>query len=69
MSRLSPDSVQDTFPATAGRVGVRIADYVVYAEMYHWLLNELHDKGSLPADWREKTKAMMEAAFGKDTTD
>jgi len=43
-----------------------IADFVVYAEMYHWLLNELHDKGSLPADWRQKTKEKMEAVFGKD---
>ncbi len=38
-----------------------IADPVVYAEMYHWLLTELHDKGSLPAGWREKTKEMMAA--------
>jgi hypothetical protein len=44
----------------------RIADFVVYAEMYHWLLNELYDKGSLPAHWQEKTKEMMDAVLGKD---
>jgi len=33
----------------------RIHDYVVYAEMYFWLLTELHDHGTLPEDWRERT--------------
>jgi hypothetical protein len=39
--------------------GAKIADYVVYAEMYYWLLKELHDKGSLPANWQQKTGKMM----------
>lgn len=44
----------------------KIADVVVYAEMYHWLLEALYDKGSLPAGWRNKTKEMMDEVFGKD---
>jgi len=36
--------------------GARIHDYVVYAEMYYWLLTELHDKGRLPANWRTDIK-------------
>lgn len=32
-----------------------ISDYVVYAEMYYWLLTELHDKGRLPENWRTET--------------
>jgi hypothetical protein len=48
----------------ADKTGQRasISDYVVYAEMYYFLLKELHDKGSLPAGWKEKTKEM----FGRD---
>jgi hypothetical protein len=34
----------------------RIHDYVVYAEMYYWLLTKLHDKGSLPQNWRQEIK-------------
>ena len=33
-----------------------IADYVVYAEMYYWLLGELHDHGKLPPGWRAESK-------------
>lgn len=33
-----------------------LADYVVYAEMYYWLLSSLHDKGKLPDGWREESK-------------
>jgi hypothetical protein len=36
--------------------GARIHDYAVYAEMYFWLLTELHDKGHLPANWRQEIK-------------
>jgi hypothetical protein len=36
--------------------GARIHDYAVYAEMYFWLLTELHDKGRLPPNWREEMK-------------
>jgi hypothetical protein len=36
--------------------GARIHDYVVYAEMYNWLLTELHDSGRLPTDWRKDIK-------------
>ena len=31
-------------------------DYAVYAEMYFWLLTELHDKGRLPPNWRQEIK-------------
>lgn len=47
--------------------GANIADYVVYAEMYHLLLTELHDKGSLPENWRAKTHEMMEGALKAST--
>jgi hypothetical protein len=36
--------------------GVTIHDYVPYAEMYSWLLTELHDKGRLPENWRQDIK-------------
>ena len=36
--------------------GARIHDYAVYAEMYFWLLSELHDKGHLPPNWRDEMK-------------
>ncbi|HLB89847.1 MAG TPA: hypothetical protein VJK29_19470 [Terriglobales bacterium] len=36
--------------------GAQIHDYVVYAEMYHWLLTSLHETGSLPAGWRGEIK-------------
>jgi hypothetical protein len=32
--------------------GGTIHDYAVYAEMYYWLLTELHDRGRLPENWR-----------------
>jgi hypothetical protein len=31
-----------------------IHDYVVYAEMYYWLLKKLHDDGRLPENWRNE---------------
>ena len=34
----------------------RISDYVVYAEMYYWLLTALNDNGRLPEDWRNQIK-------------
>ena len=34
----------------------RIHDYVVYAEMYYWLLTELHNRGRLPENWRQEIK-------------
>ena len=34
----------------------RIHDYVVYAEMYYWLLSELQHTGKLPKDWRSDIK-------------
>jgi hypothetical protein len=37
--------------------GMTIHDYAVYAEMYYWLLMELHDKGALPENWQTKIKA------------
>ena len=37
----------------------RISDYVVYAEMYCWLLTELHDKGMQPKNWREETLLLI----------
>ncbi len=36
--------------------GGMIHDYAVYAEMYYWLLMELHDKGRLPENWRMNMK-------------
>lgn len=36
--------------------GAQIHDYVVYAEMYHWMLTSLHETGSLPAGWRDEIK-------------
>jgi hypothetical protein len=33
-----------------------IADYVVYAEMYYWLLGELHEHGKLPDGWRQESE-------------
>ncbi len=33
-----------------------LADYVVYAEMYYWLLSSLHKNGKLPDGWREESK-------------
>ena len=36
-----------------------ISDFVVYAEMYHWLLEALYDDGKLPDGWRDKSKNMM----------
>ncbi len=33
-----------------------LADYVVYAEMYYWLLSSLHQNGKLPDGWREESK-------------
>jgi hypothetical protein len=33
-----------------------IHDYVVYAEMYYWLLTKLHDEGRLPDNWRQEIK-------------
>jgi len=33
-----------------------LADYVVYAEMYYWLLSSLHENGKLPNGWREESK-------------
>jgi hypothetical protein len=47
------------FVATVAKdmgAGARIHDYVVYAEMYNWLLTELHDSGRLPTDWRKDIK-------------
>jgi len=44
----------------------KIADYVVYAEMYYLLLHDLYDKGSLPEDWQQTTKKMMDATFGEN---
>src|SRR5262249_8605568 len=29
-------------------------DHAVYAEMYYWLLEQLHDEGRLPEDWRSQ---------------
>jgi hypothetical protein len=37
--------------------GGEIHDYAVYAEMYYWLLTELHDKGRLPENWRTDIKS------------
>ncbi|MFY9844122.1 MAG: hypothetical protein WA718_04915 [Terriglobales bacterium] len=39
--------------------GGTIHDYAVYAEMYYWLLMELHDKGKLPENWH----AIMKKKF------
>jgi hypothetical protein len=36
--------------------GGTVHDYAVYAEMYYWLLLELHDKGKLPENWRTNMK-------------
>jgi hypothetical protein len=36
--------------------GGTIHDYAVYAEMYYWLLTELHDKGKLPKNWQTDIK-------------
>jgi hypothetical protein len=36
--------------------GMTIHDYAVYAEMYYWLLMELHDKGKLPKNWHTNMK-------------
>jgi len=36
--------------------GMMIHDYAVYAEMYYWLLMELHDKGKLPENWHMNMK-------------
>jgi len=36
--------------------GMTIHDYAVYAEMYYWLLMELHDKGKLPENWHANMK-------------
>jgi hypothetical protein len=38
----------------------RIHDYVVYAEMYYWLLTGLHDEGKLPKNWRQEIKTKFE---------
>jgi len=35
---------------------VHIAEYVCYAEMYYWLLSELHDHGKLPKNWKEHSR-------------
>ena len=40
--------------------GAELADYVVYAEGYYWLLTELHDKGALPDGWQQRSKDMMQ---------
>ncbi len=42
----------------AGNTGATatLADYVVYAEMYYWLLSSLHQNGKLPDGWREESK-------------
>jgi len=47
---------RDFIAMVADKTGqsARISDYVVYAEMYYWLLTELHDKGSLPENWRQE---------------
>ena len=37
-----------------------VHDYVVYAEMYYWLLTELHDRGSLPKNWRQEIKTKFD---------
>jgi len=37
-----------------------LADYVVYAEMYYWLLSSLHVNGKLPDGWREESKRRYE---------
>ena len=42
---------------------LKIADYAAYAEMYYLLLKELHDNGSLPANWVEKTGKMLDDVF------
>jgi len=36
--------------------GGTVHDYAVYAEMYYWLLMELHDKGKLPVNWHTTMK-------------
>lgn len=36
--------------------GACIHDYVVYAEMYCWLLTKLFDEGHLPQNWRGEIK-------------
>ena len=41
--------------------GGTIYDYAVYAEMYYWLLTELHDKGKLPENWRTDVKTKFGA--------
>jgi hypothetical protein len=53
------------FAESTGRTA-NISDYVVYAEMYHWLLEALYDNGKLPKDWRDKSKEMMDAHLGKN---
>jgi len=35
---------------------ITIHDYIPYAEMYYWLLEELEGKGSLPKNWRQDIK-------------
>lgn len=35
---------------------VYIAEYGRYAEMYYWLLSELHDHGKLPKNWKEHSR-------------
>ena len=54
-------SVVEFVAMVADKTGQKasISDYVVYAEMYYFLLKELHDKGSLPVGWKEKTKEMF----------
>jgi hypothetical protein len=37
-----------------------VHDYVVYAEMYYWLLKELHDRGRLPENWRQQIKTKFQ---------
>lgn len=37
------------------RATAYLADYAVYAEMYYWLLTELHKKGKLPDGWQEES--------------
>jgi hypothetical protein len=47
---------RDFIAMVADKTGqsVQISDYAVYAEMYYWILTELHDKGSLPENWRQE---------------
>jgi hypothetical protein len=47
---------RDFIAMVADKTGqtAQISDYAVYAEMYCWLLTELHDKGRLPENWRQE---------------